>query len=147
MNSETGKLNKSIGVFGLRLIIGLIFLMQGYGKVFTIGVEELYNAPFFKGAFEGVLPLGLVKFTAYFTSYVELIAGLLLVLGLFRYYAIYSLILVLVIVSYGHGLIEPIWDLQHVVFRALLLIPLLFLPSKWDRFCLDSLLFKWKSKA
>ena len=136
------ELNRTIGMLTLRLLLGFIFLMQGAGKVFKIGVENLYNMPFFKDTFEGLLPDFLVYATAYYTSYVEMIGGFLLVIGFKRDWALYALASVLVIVTFGHGLAEPIWEMSHVMYRAILLIPLLLLPKEWDRFSLDSYLGK-----
>ena len=50
------------------------------------------------------------------------------------------LISVLVIVTFGHGLAEPIWNLSHVFPRTILLIALLILPREWDKISLDSIL-------
>ena len=69
------QLNQSIGVLTLRLILGFIFLMQGFGKVFTVGVEQVYHADFFYGRYQDLLPDFLIHATAYYTSYVELIGG------------------------------------------------------------------------
>jgi len=132
-------LNKTIAVLTLRLVLGLIFLMQGYGKVFKFGVSNVFNN-FFKTTYSELLPDFLLQVTAYYTSYVELIAGFLVVIGLFRDYALYALATVLVIASFGHGLSEPIWDLSHVMFRLILLVALLLLPKTWDRFSVDRLI-------
>ena len=133
-------MNRSLGVLILRLILGFTFLMQGYGKVFNWGVENIYTN-FFLPYIE-YLPQFLLKITAFYTSYIELIGGFLLVVGLFRNYSLYALGSVLVIVTFGHGLSEPIWDMQHVIYRAALLIPLLLLPEDWDKFHLDRFIFK-----
>ncbi|MDX1365546.1 DoxX family protein [Arenibacter latericius] len=135
-------LNKTVAVLTVRLILGFIFLMQGFGKVVTWGMEKVYQADFFQGTFEGMLPESIIWITAYYTSYVELIAGLLLVLGLKTNYALYALASVLVIVTFGHGLAEPIWNLSHVLFRTILLVALLLLPREWDKFSLDSIIKK-----
>ena len=134
MNKVT--LNQQVAVLTLRLLLGFIFLMQGYGKVFGYTVEAIYKMMFATEAYAG-LPDFLLLGTAYYTSYVELLAGLLLVLGLKRDYALYALASVLVIVTFGHGYAEAIWDLSHVMYRAVLLIALLLLPSQWDRFSID----------
>lgn len=122
-----------------RLLLGIIFLMQGFGKVFTWGVSNLYENGF-KGYEATFLPVFILKFTAYFTSYGELIGGLLLVLGLFRKQAYLMLAAILLIVSFGHGLQSPIWDLQHVFVRAVFLVFLMMTPLNKDVFSLDSLI-------
>ncbi len=133
-------LNKAIGLFILRVLLGLLFLMAGYGKIFTWGMDQVYSS--FKSYEDTWLPKFLVQFTAYFTSYAELICGFLVVIGLFRNYALYALGAVLLIVSYGHGLSSPIWDLSHVFPRAVMLIALLLLPEEWDKWQVQKLLKK-----
>ncbi|MDX1666505.1 MAG: DoxX family membrane protein [Saprospiraceae bacterium] len=131
-------LRKKFVAFFLRTLLGLIFLMQGFGKVFRWGIEEVYSSTFTPLA-DSFLPFWLVKGTAYYTSYVELLGGILLVLGLFRTPALIGLGSVLLIVAYGHGLMQPIWELQHVAFRSLLLAGVLLLPDEWDKWSLDHL--------
>ena len=131
--------NKAVAVLTIRLLLGFIFLMQGYGKVFTYGMDMVYQG-FFLETYKDLLPEFLIYGTAYFTSYAELICGLMLVIGLKRDYALYTLAAVLIIVTFGHGLVEPIWDLSHVMPRAILLILLLLLPKEWDKFSIDTLL-------
>jgi uncharacterized membrane protein YphA (DoxX/SURF4 family) len=87
-----------------------------------------------------MLPVFLLKFTVYYTSYIELIGGAMLIIGLKTRWALFALGSVLLIVSFGHGLEEPIWDLQHVMYRTLLLSALLLLPEDWDRWSADSLM-------
>jgi len=132
--------NRTVAVTLIRLILGLIFLMQGYGKVFNYGVENLYKMDFFHGTYKDILPDWITLSTAYFTSYAELICGLLLTIGLFKDWSLYILGLVLVIVTFGHGLAEPIWDLSHVMYRTMLLLALLFIPKAWDRWSVDKLI-------
>ncbi len=136
-------LNRSIAVLTIRLILGFIFLMQGYGKVFIWGVENVYNMDFFYPTYQDLLPEFVIHATAYYTSYIELIAGILLVLGLKRDYALYALASVLIIVSFGHGLANPIWDLSHVIYRTILLVSLLIIPKEYDRFSVDNLVVKF----
>jgi len=129
--------NHQVAALTTRLILGFIFFLQGFGKVFKIGVHNLYNMPFFKEAYTGLLPDFVTLATAYYTSFTELIAGLLLILGLKRDWALYALASVLVIVTFGHGLVEPIWDLHHLMFRAIPLVALLIMPKQWDRWSID----------
>ena len=133
-------LNKVVGLFVLRVLLGLIFLMQGYGKVFKWGLDNIYQS--FKPYEETFLPKFSLVFAAYFTSYTELLGGMLLILGFFRNYALYALGAVLLIVSFGHGLSSPIWDLSHVFPRAIFLIALLLLPEEWDQWQIQRLIKK-----
>lgn len=128
--------NQKIAVLTARLLLGFIFLMQGFGKVFKFGVSSVYEN-FFKEAYADILPSTVTLFTAYYTSFVELIAGFLLVIGLKRDLALYFLASVLIIVTFGHGLKEPIWELNQVMWRAVLLIFLLIVPKEWDVFSID----------
>lgn len=132
-------LNKVVSVLTLRLLLGFIFLMQGFGKIFTWGIDNVYHADFFYERFKDLLPEFVLYATVYYTSYVELIGGFLLVIGLKTDYALYALASVLVIVTFGHGLAEPIWDLSHVMYRTILLVTLLILPKEWDKFSVDQL--------
>jgi len=116
--------------------------MQGFGKIFSWGVENVYKSDFFYGTFKDLLPDFLIQATAYYTSYIELIGGFLLIIGFKTNYALYALASVLVIVTFGHGLAEPVWDLSNVMYRAMLLVALLLVPKEWDRFSLDSLIGK-----
>ena len=124
-------------MFFIRVLLGIIFLMQGYGKIFIMGVSYVYDR-FFKVFESSFLPKWLIVSAAYYTSIVELVGGFLLVVGLFRIYAMYLLALDLLIVSFGHGLMEPIWDLSHVIPRTILLASLFFLPSSWDTWNADA---------
>jgi putative oxidoreductase len=133
--------NRAFAIFFLRALLGIIFLMQGFGKVFTWGVTNVY-ASAFQSMEATFLPKWLLWATAYLTSYVELIGGFLLIIGLFRKEALYALAAVLLIVSYGHGLEQAIWDLSHVFPRAIFLASLLLLPQNWDEWHLDKVLRK-----
>jgi uncharacterized membrane protein YphA (DoxX/SURF4 family) len=132
---------RAAGIFFIRVLLGIIFLMQGYGKVFTMGLSVVYDR-FFRVFENSILPKWLIITTTYYTSYVELIGGFLLIIGLFRRCAMYVLAVDLLIVSFGHGLMEPIWDLSHVIPRTILLAGLFFLPYSWDKWNADALLKK-----
>jgi len=135
-------INHFIATLTVRLLLGFIFLMQGYGKVVTWGVERVYQMDFFYPVFKDLLPDSIIRATAYYTSYIELIGGFMVVIGFKRDYALYALASVLVMVTFGHGLAEPIWNLSHVMYRAVLLVTLLIMPREWDRYSVDFLLRK-----
>ena len=136
MNDKT---SRAVAIFFARALLGIIFTMQGYGKIFSYTVPKVYVL-FFADFEKTFLPKWLIWGTAYYTSYVELICGFLLIIGLFRRYALYLLAIDLLVVSYGHGLLQPIWDLQHVIPRAILLITILLAPGEWDKWNADNLL-------
>jgi uncharacterized membrane protein YphA (DoxX/SURF4 family) len=138
--------NRSAGIFFTRALLGIIFFMQGFGKIFQFTVPKVY-AMFFMEFEKTILPKWLIWATAYYTSYIELIGGALLLCGLFRKYALYLLGLDLLFVAFGHGLMEPIWDLSHVMPRAALLITLLLLPAELDVWSLDVLVKRNKLPA
>jgi len=77
------------------------FLCRALGKIFTYTVPKVYNM-FFKDFETTFLPKWLIWATAYYTSYVEMIGGFLLIIGLFKKYAMYLLAVALLIVSFGH---------------------------------------------
>jgi uncharacterized membrane protein YphA (DoxX/SURF4 family) len=138
MNDKT---SRAAGMLFTRTLLGIIFIVQGYGKIFTYSVPKVYNM-FFKDFEATFLPKWVIWSTAYYTSYAELICGFLLIIGLFRKYALCFLGIDLLIVSFGHGILEPIWDLQHVIPRAILLITLLLVPQQWDQWNADALFTK-----
>ncbi|CAL2102448.1 DoxX family protein [Tenacibaculum sp. 190130A14a] len=135
--------NQQIAVATMRLILGFVFFFQGFGKVFKFGLNNVYEN-FFLKSYTDLLPDFLLLFTAYYTSIIELIGGLLLIIGFKRDLALYFLASVLVIVTIGHGMKDPIWDLSHVMYRTILLVGLLLLPKSLDKFSIDFLIKKDK---
>lgn len=65
MNQPTTSLNSTVGTFVMRVLLEVIFFIQGYGKVFTWGKEVVYNN--FE-PYEQKSPGFLVKFAAYCTT-------------------------------------------------------------------------------
>ncbi len=125
-------------IFFVRLLFGIIFFWQGYGKLFKWTITEVYESSF-KSYESTFLPYFLLNFTAYFTSIGELFFGVLVIFGLLRTYAYYGLAIILLIVSFGHGLQTPLWDLQHVFIRTVFLVFLMLMFDK-DKITLDHFL-------
>ncbi|MFT6815639.1 MAG: putative membrane protein YphA (DoxX/SURF4 family) [Sphingobacteriales bacterium] len=132
--------NFSPALLLIRLLLGVIFFLQGLGKVFKIGVEHLLSQVFTPMLQDTFVPYFIQVAIAYFTSYAELIGGLFLLLGLFRKYTYMVLALVLVVVSIGHGIAQPIWDLTHVFYRASFLVFLIVIPFNQDKYSLDQMI-------
>lgn len=137
---EDGILTKeAAAVFIARAFLGFLFLFQGYDAVFRIkpkGVIDAIESPLKQ---RGV-PYFLIAAGAYFTAYTELVGGLFLLLGFFRYYTLALLGLNLLVASVVFGLIKPMWDMQYVFPRLLLLLFLLLVPAAWDTLSLDFLM-------
>jgi uncharacterized membrane protein YphA (DoxX/SURF4 family) len=120
-----------------RLVLGLIFFMAGVGKVFQLGPIEHARKYFlpFADTFLPVWSLWLVGVTV---PFVELLAGGLLILGLRTREALIALGAVLVIVTFGHLLHDPLFNFSgHVIPRLALLLFLLWCPRELDRYSLD----------
>lgn len=126
-------------VFLARVFLGLLFFFQGYDAIFNVKVPNIINAYKYQFSQKGI-PMFLTAWGAWFTSYVELIGGLLLLLGFFKYLALYLLGLNLIIASIGFGITNAMWDMKFVFPRLVLLIFLLIIPSQWDIASFDNLI-------
>ena len=138
----TGELNRAWALLFARLVLGLIFFMAGVGKVFQLGLVEHARKYFlpFSDTFLPVWSLWVVGVTI---PVIELVAGGLLILGLRIRDALIALGFVLVIVTFGHLLREPLFNFSgHVIPRLALLIFLLWCPRENDRFSLDAAIRK-----
>ena len=123
-----------------RLIIGILFCIQGYDKIFNVGKVEV-NAAILPSFQKIGLPENFTKVFLFLTSWIEFIAGGFLILGIFKYWSIYILGVDLLFVVIGMSLIQPVLDLKHIFPRLVLLIILLLLPAESDVFSLDHIIF------
>ena len=121
-----------------RLILGLIFFMAGVWKVFTLGPLEHARGMFVEPYAETFLPTWSLWVTGTAVPLVELGAGALLLVGLWARSALLALGAVLVLVTFGHLLVEPLYQFHtHVFPRTALLLFLLVMPASDDRLSLD----------
>jgi thiosulfate dehydrogenase (quinone) large subunit len=132
---------KAWAIFFARAVVGLIFFMAGVWKVFTLGPAghvRRYFLPFQ----DTFLPTWSLWAIGFAIPFVELIAGALVIIGLLTRPALISLGCVLVIVTFGHLLHEPLYAFhEHVIPRLALVLLVLLLPREWDRFSVDRFLF------
>jgi uncharacterized membrane protein YphA (DoxX/SURF4 family) len=140
--------DRSWALLFARLVLGLIFFMAGAWKVFQLGPLEHARKYFlpFADTFLPVWSLWLVGVTI---PFVELLAGALVILGWRTRNALMALGFVLAIVTFGHLLKEPLYEFHtHVIPRLALLLFILLLPRRDDRFSLDYVLNRsWKVEA
>ena len=124
-------------IFFARLVLGLIFFMAGAWKVFQLGPLE-HARMFFLPFSDTFLPVWSLWAMGVVIPFVELIAGGLLILGLRTRDALVALGFVLVVVTFGHLLKEPLYEFHtHVIPRLALLLFILMLPREADRFSID----------
>lgn len=130
--------NRAWALLVARLILGLIFFMAGVWKVFGLGPLEHARRLFVEPYVHTFLPRWALWATGTVVPVVELVAGGLLLLGLRIRDALLALGAVLVLVTFGHLLLEPLYEFHtHVIPRAALLIFLLAMPAAEDRFSMD----------
>jgi uncharacterized membrane protein YphA (DoxX/SURF4 family) len=129
-----------------RLVLGLIFFMAGIWKVFQLGPLE-HARKYFLPYADTFLPVWSLWLVGVSIPFVELVGGSLLLIGLRVREALIALGAVLVIVTFGHLLHEPLFNFSgHVIPRLALLLFLLWCPRENDRFSLDILLSRPKPK-
>ena len=132
--------SKAWAILFARAVLGLIFFMAGVWKVFELGPAghvRRYFLPFQ----DTFLPTWSLWAVGFAIPFVELIAGALVIIGFQTRPALVSLGFVLVIVTFGHLLKEPLYAFhEHVIPRLALVLLVLLLPADWDRYSVDAYL-------
>jgi uncharacterized membrane protein YphA (DoxX/SURF4 family) len=133
--------NRTWGIFFARAILGLIFFMAGWWKVFTLGPLGHARSLFVEPYADTFLPSWSLWASGVVVPLVELAAGTLLLVGLKTRPALLALGGVLLLVTFGHLLADPLYQFHtHVIPRTALLLFLLTMPASADRISLDSFL-------
>lgn len=144
MNRDS--INRSWALLFARLVLGLIFFMAGAWKLFQLGPFE-HARKYFLPFSDTFLPVWSLWAMGVIIPFIEFLAGALLMLGLRTREALVSLGSVLVIVTFGHLLREPLYEFHtHVIPRLALLLFVLMLPVEEDRYSIDHLLRRQKMK-
>lgn len=126
-------------LFG-RLMLGLLFAVQGWHKVFEMGPMKHARRFFLEGYTETWIPAWLLGSVGVTVPFVELVAGALLLVGFWIRPVLVVLGALLLMVTYGHLLAEPFFDVTtHIFPRAVFLLFLLVLPRSADRWSMDAL--------
>ena len=125
-------------LFFAREVLALIFFMAGIHKVFALGPVG-HAQKYFLPYADTFLPTWSLWAAGLAVPFVELIAGGLLLIGWRIRGALVSLGFVLVLVTFGHLLREPLYSFhQHVIPRLALLLFVLVRPADEDAFSLDA---------
>jgi hypothetical protein len=114
--------------------------MAGIWKVFQLGPLE-HARKYFLPFADTFLPVWSLWFVGTTIPTIELVAGGLLLVGVRVREALIALGGVLVIVTFGHLLREPLFNLTgHVIPGLALLLFLLWCPRDLDLFSLDAVI-------
>ena len=143
-SSNSPNPNRAWAILFARLVLGLIFFMAGFWKVFQLGPLQ-HARKYFLPFADTFLPVWSLWAVGVAIPFFELTAGALVILGLRVREALIALGLVLAIVTFGHLLKEPLYEFHtHVIPRLALLLFILVLPREDDRFSVDHLLARQK---
>jgi uncharacterized membrane protein YphA (DoxX/SURF4 family) len=143
MNNST---TRSWAIFFAREVLGLIFFMAGVYKVFQLGPLN-HARKYFLPYADTFLPVWSLWATGTTIPFVELMAGGLLIIGFRIREALIALGFVLIVVTFGHLLREPLYPFhEHVIPRLALLLFVLMLPREEDRFSVDYLVSRRREK-
>ena len=123
----------------IRLFCGIIFLFQGYDKLFKVKLNQVINT-FDDEAEKKHIPKPLVVFSAFYSSIVEFFGGILMIVGLFKPIVLILLGFDLIMVAVAFSMIEAMWDMKHVFPRLVFVSVLMLIPAEWGIFSLDYLL-------
>jgi uncharacterized membrane protein YphA (DoxX/SURF4 family) len=126
-------------IFIARAILGLIFFMAGVWKVFGLGPLEHARRYFVDPYAASFLPRWSLWATGVTVPVVELVAGGMVLVGLRTREALLALGGVLILVTFGHLLAEPLYEFHtHVIPRTALLLFVLVMPREEDSISLDA---------
>ena len=133
--------DRAWAIFFCRAVLGLIFFMAGVYKCFVM-TPVGHARHFFVGPYaDTFLPTWSLWATGTAVPVVELLAGALVMVGYQTRAALVSLGGVLVLVTFGHLLKEPLYAFHtHVIPRLALLIVVLLVPREEDSLSVDGLL-------
>lgn len=136
------EIQRAWGTLFLRLVLGLLFVQGAWWRIFDLGVTEHARRFFVTPYAETFLPEWALWVAGVGVPFAEMIGGLLVLLGLWRLQGLILLGGVLVLVTFGHLVTEPIYSISgHIFPRLTLVVALLLIPPSWDRFSVDA----WRS--
>jgi uncharacterized membrane protein YphA (DoxX/SURF4 family) len=140
--------NRAWALLFARGVLGFIFFMAGVYKVFQLGplghARKFFTEPYA----DSFLPMWSLWAVGVTVPIIELVAGALVIVGLRTRDALVSLGFILIIVTFGHLLKEPLYQFHtHVIPRLALLLFILMFPRADDRFSLDYLISRRRAQS
>ena len=133
--------DRAWAIFFCRAVLGLIFFMAGLHKCFVMTPLAHARHYFVDPYADTFLPAWSLWAAGTVVPVVELLAGALVLVGFKTRPALLSLGAVLVLVTFGHLLKEPLYAFHtHVIPRLALLATVLLLPRDEDVMSVEGLL-------
>ena len=130
--------SRTWAIFFARVILGFIFFMAGVWKVFQLGPLQHARRFFVEPYAQTFLPRWSLWAAGVAVPLVELVAGALVLVGWHTRAALFALGAILVLVTFGHLLLEPLYEFHtHVIPRTVLLLFVLVMPHGEDRVSVD----------
>ncbi len=147
MTDETAQ-NRAWAILFARGVLGFIFFMAGVYKVFQMGplghARKFFTEPYA----DTFLPMWSLWAVGVTITIIELVAGALVIICLRTREALIALGSILVLVTFGHLLKEPLYQFHtHVIPRLALLLFILMLPRDDDGFSLDHLIERRRARS
>jgi thiosulfate dehydrogenase [quinone] large subunit len=136
--SNEASSGRVLGYLVLRLCLGLNLMVHGIARIF-FGNFQPYVAFFMKGFVGGPLPLGLVREFLVVLPFVELLLGLLVLIGLATRYSLLACGLVMFFLLFGTCLMQN-WNAAQIQMLYTFLITYMLMNIEWNRWSLDRLL-------
>jgi len=126
-----------------RLALGFIFLFGAYLKLGIVGLDAFVQETFVQGYSGTWLPGFLLPIAGYFDVFVELIGGILLVLGLLTPLAAVVLCIFMLMLVFGHLVASPFFGFMPNILPYLGVLLLIFYLSMRgaNRISLDNLIW------
>ncbi|MFN3343852.1 MAG: DoxX family membrane protein, partial [Flavobacteriales bacterium] len=104
-----------------RILLGVLLLYQGIDKVFGLGIKRV-SETYRQELNKAWIPSWVFHITAYYSSWVELIGGGLLILGLFKVVVLPLIAFNFLLVAMAMSTMSPLWDMRYLFPRVVLLL-------------------------
>lgn len=138
--------DKGIAIFFARWLLGLLFVIRGWYKVFEMTPQVHTDRVFIERFAETWIPEPVLWSLGMSIPFIELIGGLLLCLGFLVRPVLILFVGLLIATTYGHALLEPFFDIDgHTFTYAVLIIFLLLAGRDEDSWSLEGWLARRQS--
>lgn len=130
---------ESVALFLARTLLAVLFIFQGYDKLFRVGPKEVARSlyPSFQ---KFKISVSILQTGIWLNAFIEFACGLFLLAGLLKYFSLTLLGINMLIVSMAMSLVNPVWDMKLVFPRFILLLFVLLFPNEYDLLSLSHLL-------